>query len=206
MHEHLIVHGDLKGVGNRLVIPAACDMIVPTGKHPNKPEWPCLSHRLCTLQGRWCRCRLRSLRPHALGWEPSRDNSLEMCSMAKPRNCGGFQTNEGVRCVRLGDGDLRGPYAYPRDDRLKKMEPRQVLCGAIPFYNLRWPHHVMKEIMNGGRPAKPENATSVGFTGVLWKIVERCWLADTDARPTLEAVLSCLREAASSWGDRQKVV
>ena len=206
MHEHHIVHGDLKGVGNRLVRPAACDMIVPTGKHPNKPEWPCLSRRLCTLHGCRCRCRLRSLHPHALGWEPSRDNSFQMCSMAKPRNSGGFRTNQGVRCVRLGDGYLRGPYTCPCDDRLKKMELRQVLCGAIPFYEItRW-FYVVREIMRGGRPAKPENATSLGFTGGLWEIIERCWLVDTDARPTLQAVLSCLSEAASSWGDRQKAV
>ena len=86
------------------------------------------------------------------------------------------------------------------------MELRQILCGAIPFYDLAWSIDVVDEIMKGGRPAKPENATSLGFTGVLWEIVERCWLADTDARPTLEAVLSCLSEAASSWGNRQKVV
>ena len=126
--------------------------------------------------------------------------------MAKPRTSGGFQTNQRVRCVRLGDGDLRGPYVYPCDNRLKRMESRQVLCGAIPFYNLRSPYDVMEEIMRGGHPAKPENATSLGFTAVLWEIVERCWSADTDSRPALQAVLSCLSEAASSWGDRQKVV
>lgn len=64
----------------------------------------------------------------------------------------------------------------------------------------------MKEVMKGGRPAKPENAAGLGFTGGLWETVEQCWLADADARPTLEAVLFCLSEATSSWGDRQKVV
>ena len=86
------------------------------------------------------------------------------------------------------------------------MELRQVLCGAIPFFDLLSPLVVMQEIKRRGRPAKPENATSVGFTGGLWEIIERCWSADTNARPTLQAVLSCLSEAASSWGDRQKAV
>ena len=86
------------------------------------------------------------------------------------------------------------------------MELGQVLRGAIPFYDLRSPYSVMKEVMKGGRPAKPENAMSHGFTGGLWEIVERCWLADADARPTLNNVLSCLSEAALSWGNRQKVV
>ena len=94
----------------------------------------------------------------------------------------------------------------PFDDRLKKMEREQVLCGAIPFYDLFDSHFVMTKIKNGGRPAKPENAASLGFTGGLWEIVGKCWLVDTDARPTLLAVLSCLSEASSSWGDRPKVV
>jgi len=82
----------------------------------------------------------------------------------------------------------------------------EVLCGAIPFYNLWLVREVMEEIMKGGRPAKPENATSLGFASGLWEIVEQCWLTDTDARPTLGAVLSCLCEATSGWSDRQKVV
>ena len=92
------------------------------------------------------------------------------------------------------------------DDRLKKTELRQVLCGTIPFDNFWWPSEVVVEIMKGGRPAKPEDAPSLGFTGGLWDIVERCWLADGNARPTLATVLPCLREAASSWNDRRKVV
>ena len=131
MHEHLIVHGDLKGVGNRFMIPATCDTIVPTGKHPNKPGWSCLSCRLCTLQGSRCRCRLRSLRPHALGWEPRGDNSFEMCSMAKPRTCGGFQTNQGVRCVRLGDGHLcRNRIEQVQKYRLFNHRFRDVMARA----------------------------------------------------------------------------
>ena len=206
MHEHLIVHGDLKGVGNHLVRPATCDTIVPTGEHPNKPGWSCLSRRLCTLHDCWCRCTPISLRPQVLGWEPRGDNPFQVCSMAKPRNCGGFQRNQGVRCACLWDGYLRGPYTCPCDDGLNEMDPRQVLCGAIPFCNLWSSFDVMGEIMTGGRPAKPENAASLGFTGGLWEIVGQCWLADPDARPTLDAVRSCLSEAVSSWGDRQKVV
>ena len=64
----------------------------------------------------------------------------------------------------------------------------------------------MKEIMRGGRPVKPENATSLGFTSGLWEVIEQCWLVGVDARPALEKVFSCLSEAALSWGDRQEVL
>ena len=92
------------------------------------------------------------------------------------------------------------------DNRLRKTELRQVICGTIPFDNIWWPGDVMEEVMKGVRPGKPEDAASLGFTCGLWEVVELCWLADRDARPTLSAVLSCLSEAAPGWDDRRKVV
>ena len=62
------------------------------------------------------------------------------------------------------------------------------------------------EVLNGTRPPKPEGAASLGFTSGLWEIVEQCWLADGNARPTLSAVLSCLSDAALNWDDRREVV
>ena len=76
------------------------------------------------------------------------------------------------------------------------MGTRQVSCGAIPFYDIWWRDNVIIEVMKGGCPAKPEDVATLGFTSGLWEIVERCWLANTDARQTLEAVLACLGEAA----------
>ena len=58
---------------------------------------------------------------------------------------------------------------------------------------------IVLEISKGTRPKKPEDVASLGFTDDLWEIVERCWSAERDARPTLEAVLSCLHEAAPRW-------
>ena len=61
---------------------------------------------------------------------------------------------------------------------------------------------IVVEIAKGSRPKKPENAASLRFTDGLWRILEQCWSADKNARPTLETILSCLREAVSSSGDR----
>lgn len=79
------------------------------------------------------------------------------------------------------------------------------MCGAIPFNFLSWARVVI-EVLDGTRPAKPEDAGCLGFTPELWEMVKQCWLADRNARPTLEAVLSCLREAAPKWDDRGKGV
>ena len=82
----------------------------------------------------------------------------------------------------------------------------QVLCGTVPFGEAGHSVAIVVDIMKGIRPAKTKDAGNLGFTNGLWEIVERCWLADRNKRPTLRAVLSSLREASSSCGDRWEVV
>ena len=85
------------------------------------------------------------------------------------------------------------------DGKANKKNGKQVLCGCAPFRDLANSFMVVVEISKGARPEKPEDAARFGFTDGLWEIVERCWSADKDVRPTLEAVLSSLRDAASRW-------
>ena len=59
--------------------------------------------------------------------------------------------------------------------------------------------------MEGVRPKKPENATQLGFTEVLWDTVKQCWREDWNARPGVEDILSCLNGAPPSWRARQRV-
>ena len=65
---------------------------------------------------------------------------------------------------------------------------------------------IVVEIAKGSRPKKPENAANLGITDGLWGIIERCWSADKNARPTLETILSFLREAVSGSEDRWQLV
>ena len=58
-------------------------------------------------------------------------------------------------------------------------------------------------VIGGVRPKKPYAAGSLGFTDGLWRIVERSWMADADARPDVKAVLYHLTHAASTWNRRQ---
>jgi serine/threonine protein kinase len=74
---------------------------------------------------------------------------------------------------------------------------KQVLCGRIPYHDLANRATIVTEITKGTRPKKPKGAARFGFTDGLWKTVERCWSADTNARPTLGIVLSRLMEAGS---------
>jgi len=87
-----------------------------------------------------------------------------------------------------------------------KRKKKQVLGGRAPFDDLPNPGMIVVEIAKGSRPKKPENAAGLGFTDGLWGILERCWSADKNTRPTLETILSCLREAVSGLEDRWQLV
>ena len=64
---------------------------------------------------------------------------------------------------------------------------------------------VMLAVTAGVRPAKPENATHLGFTELLWDAVKRCWLEDRSERPGVEDILSCLNGAPPSWLTRRRL-
>jgi hypothetical protein len=53
----------------------------------------------------------------------------------------------------------------------------------------------MNAILNGVRPEKPEGAARLGFTEELWGVLERCWLKDRSARPSVEEILPYLNDA-----------
>ena len=58
---------------------------------------------------------------------------------------------------------------------------------------------VIDAIVVGARPEKPERAAQLGFTNDLWKILERCWLENRSARPSVEEILPYLNDATSHW-------
>ena len=64
---------------------------------------------------------------------------------------------------------------------------------------------VVDTVLRGVRPKKPYAADSLGFTDGLWRIIERTWVVDTDARPDVKAVLYHLTRAASAW-DRKRLI
>ena len=110
------------------------------------------------------------------------------------------ETDEGVGYLRPKHAYLRGSYTYLASNVMRDSKgTKQVLCGSPPFRDLANSSMVVVEILKGTRPEKPEDAASLGFTDKLWEIVERCWSADKDVRPTPEAVLSCLHGASSKW-------
>ena len=54
-------------------------------------------------------------------------------------------------------------------------------------------------MVQGLRPAKPENASAIGFSDSLWGFTQRCWDGDMNKRPKVTEVVAHLKEAAINW-------
>ena len=67
---------------------------------------------------------------------------------------------------------------------------KQIICGHKPHHQATG-HPAMLRLHQGDFPAKPE----VGFTDSLWRIIERCWHGQPEARPSAHAVMDVLDEA-----------
>lgn len=54
-------------------------------------------------------------------------------------------------------------------------------------------------VMDGLRPAKPNNALAIGFSDPLWAFVQRCWDANMKLRPRVAEVVAQLSKATADW-------
>ena len=67
----------------------------------------------------------------------------------------------------------------------------EVLSGQAPFASFN--HYVvMRKVMEGERPERPEGAAGVWFTDDIWRTLDQCWTAQPEGRPSISAVLECL--------------
>lgn len=70
--------------------------------------------------------------------------------------------------------------------------------GEIPFRGVRQAEMAWS-VLQGSRPKKPENASSIGFSDSLWSFVQRCWDGDMKLRPKVGEVVMHLRREAANW-------
>ena len=116
----------------------------------------------------------------------------------------GVSTIETIRLLLICYDCLRGLWPLHRRGGFLLMRCGQVLCGNAPYSSL--PENVaVNAILDGVRPRKPHLAITLGFTDGLWKIMERCWMVERDARPDVKAIISQLNHAAWTW-DRNRFV
>lgn len=54
-------------------------------------------------------------------------------------------------------------------------------------------------VVRGERPGKPLNAESLGFSDVLWRLLQSCWSESRSTRPTAQQLFDYLSLAALAW-------
>ena len=72
----------------------------------------------------------------------------------------------------------------------------QILAGYGPSRKF-WPPYPSRP------PAKPDNASEIGLSDLLWDFLQLCWDPDGKRRPVVEEVVTCLAEAASNWKPKE---
>jgi len=73
----------------------------------------------------------------------------------------------------------------------------EVLSGRPPFTPDK-DFIVMRKVIDGERPGRPEGSDGAWFTDDLWRMLELCWTAQPDSRPSIEAVLECLERVSGT--------
>jgi len=69
----------------------------------------------------------------------------------------------------------------------------KVFTGRRPFSELTTPV-ITSKIIDGGRPARPQEAHELGLTDSVWEMTVRCWHQDPSQRPTMMEVVRLARE------------
>jgi len=67
----------------------------------------------------------------------------------------------------------------------------EVLSGRVPFPRRIVPV-IIRGIMDGERPGRPQGVRGVWFTDDLWETLERCWKPQPYERPGLKVITKCL--------------
>jgi len=74
----------------------------------------------------------------------------------------------------------------------------EVLSGEAPFARFK-DFIVMRKFVEGERPERSEGAEGVWFTDDLWALLDLCWSAQPNKRPTIDTVFECLGCISTAW-------
>ena len=93
----------------------------------------------------------------------------------------------------------------PKDGRPTKESDRyalgmviyEVLSGKVPFEPYR-EYVVMRKVIEGERPERPEGEEGARFTDNLWQTLQRCWAQESRGRPGIDVILGCLEPAPTN--------
>ena len=116
-------------------------------------------------------------------------------------------TPKSAGTTRWMSPELLDPVRFGREDGRATKESDcyalgmvilEVLSGKPPFSG-DGGFIVMRKVIEGERPGRPEGKEKVWFTDELWEILEQCWLPQPERRPAIDAVLECLERGSTVW-------
>jgi hypothetical protein len=76
--------------------------------------------------------------------------------------------------------------------------PWQVLTGLVPFHHMAVPTFIAP-VVRGRRPEKPAHAKALGFSNILWGLIQSCWSAESSSRPTALELSERLSLDSLNW-------
>ena len=79
----------------------------------------------------------------------------------------------------------------------------EVLSGQAPF-SQDTDHVVMRKVLEGGHPDRPQGAQGKLFPDGIWEMLEGCWERQPSNRPTLAAILRCLQDPVRRRGSHSR--
>ena len=74
-----------------------------------------------------------------------------------------------------------------------------MLTGTSPFTGRGKSELACKVVLEGERPQKPRDSERLGFTDGVWEVLQRCWEKEPSARPLIDDISDCLKQAAKTW-------
>jgi len=179
MHGEGMIHGDLKGVWIRALIAIS----LPKA----------LFIKLNILIDQDGRARLADF-----GLLTIVLDSAHHTSSSTPKSAGTtrWMSPELLDPERFGLGDGRPTKCS--DTYALGMVILEVLTGKPPFPNCNG-MIVMRKVVEGERPGRPQGREEAWVTDDLWEMLEQCWLPQPERRPTIDAVLQCVEQGSRAW-------
>ena len=74
-----------------------------------------------------------------------------------------------------------------------------MLTGTLPFARRGKTELACKVVLENERPSRPRDSEKLGFTDKVWDSLQKCWEKRPSARPSIDAVSACLKQAAETW-------
>ncbi|EMD31549.1 hypothetical protein CERSUDRAFT_162781 [Gelatoporia subvermispora B] len=81
----------------------------------------------------------------------------------------------------------------------------EIYTNQIPFHNSRIDGTVMRSILSGQRPSRPEREASNGLDDDLWSLLQVCWSDQRSKRPSIRSVLYCMTRAPEGSYSKYRV-